>query len=364
MKRIFLSHADAAKYNRNNILHYIKEHGPMSRTDIWEQLDISRASVTQIIRQLQESNLILEIGEGESNGGRKPQYIRFNGMAKKLYAFDWMSHSLCLMSMGGDILYEKKLTFPPNVTQSVFASILDKEIDTIEKMNICDADDIVGLGMALPGIIDSRSAVIVDSVELGWQNVSLRSLFRRRFSENIFLERYGNLMALGEYSSKELKGTGHFQLYVLDENGIGVSTIVHDNCQHGANYMHGELGHIKMPSDIVCSCGQKGCLEAIVNDIVERNNGQLPDEALDYLAIGVSTSINLYDVKVAVLVGSYVESINQKQKDRLLEKIHDKLVGQSLREIEIYFSGDTKQISLLGICEYVFDCYFARGYAR
>lgn len=361
MQKNFLSHAEAAKYNRNNILHYIKEHGPLSRTDIWEQLDISRASVTQIIRQLQESNLILEMGVGESNGGRKPQYIQFNGMAKKLYAFDWMFRSLCLMSMGGDILYEKQITFPPKVNPTQFASILDKEIELIEKLQLCDKDDIVGIGMALPGIIDFRSAVIVESVELGWQNVSLQSLFRRRFAGNIFPERYGNLMALGEYSLKGLKGTDHFQLFVLDANGIGVSTIIHDNCQHGSNYMYGELGHIKMPSDIVCSCGQKGCLEAIVAHMMNVNNGKLTDEILDYLAIGVSTSINISDVKVAVLVGSFVDVMTQEQKDVLLEKIQDKLVGRSLREIDISFRGNRKQISLLGICEHVFHSYYAAG---
>ena len=78
MQTSFLSHADAAQRNRNIILHYVKKHDPISRTGIWEELDISRASVTQVIRQLEESNLILETGEGVSTGGRKPRYIMFN----------------------------------------------------------------------------------------------------------------------------------------------------------------------------------------------------------------------------------------------------------------------------------------------
>ena len=109
MEHSFLSHSDAAQRNRNSILHYIKRHQPLSRTDIWEGMHISRASVTQVIRQLEESGLILEAGVGRSTGGRKPQYLTFNGAAKKFYAFDWMSRQLFLLDLDGRILCEQSV---------------------------------------------------------------------------------------------------------------------------------------------------------------------------------------------------------------------------------------------------------------
>ena len=359
MQHSFLSHEEEARRNRNNILHYIKKHGPISRTDIWKQMDVSRASVTQVVRQLQENNLILEGDEGESTGGRKPQYIQFNGMAKKLYAFDWTSRTLCLMSMGGDILYEKKiLSFDSSVTPVNFVTTLDKEINNIKKKQLCDSEEIVGFGVALPGLIDSQNTIVVNSVELGWQNVNLQELFRHHFPEKIYLERYGNLMALGEQSLEKFKESEHFQLFILDSGGIGVSTIIHNGCQHGANYMHGELGHIKIPSDVICSCGQRGCLEAVVNNMMIHSGGKLTDQILDYLAIGVSTAINIVDSSVAVLVGSYVDKMTQTQKDMLIQSIRNKLTSQQLRKIDIHFSKETKRMALTGISEYVFNCYF------
>jgi len=359
MQNSFLSHADAALRNRNSLLHYVKYHEPISRTDIWEGMNISRASVTQVIKQLQESNLILETGHGESTGGRRPCYIMFNGAAKKLYAFDWSTQILCLMDLSGTILYEKKMTFDRSIRPAAFAAALLQGIEEISVLQLCPAEEVIGLGLSLPGLIDSRSNSVIYSVELGWQNVSLLDLFSGRFGQNIYLERIGNVMALGEYHYGSAKGSSHFQLFILGSDGIGVSTISHGNCLHGAGYMHGELGHIKLNSDVVCSCGQRGCLEAVVNQRLLSTGGELTDEILEYLAIGVSTAINISDTGTAILVGDLVDRMTSEQKTCLICAIRDKVTGHHLRRLDIRFSHDTKRMALNGISAYVFDRYFA-----
>lgn len=360
MQTSFLSHADAAQRNRNIILHYVKKHGPISRTGIWEELDISRASVTQVIRQLEESNLILETGEGVSTGGRKPRYIMFNTAAKKLFAFDWSSHTLCLMDMGGMVLQEKALSFSAGISPVAFAATLQQEIEAITSMNLCPPEEILGLGLALPGQIDSRNTTVIYSVELGWQNVSLSDLFYDTFEPNVFLERTGNVMALGEYTFGAGEETSHFLLFILGSDGIGVSTIIHGNSQHGANYMYGELGHIKMPqSQVICSCGQRGCLEAIVNSLMLQSGGSITDQVLEYLAVGVAAAINLSDPDTAIMVGSFVDAMPASQRELLSHAVLEKVTSQHLRRIKLRFSHDTKRLALKGICAYVFDRYFA-----
>ena len=79
MKNMFLSHDEAATRNRNLVLRYIRENAPVSRTGIWENIDMSRASVTQIIKQFQENGMIADCFRGTSTGGRKPLYIEFDG---------------------------------------------------------------------------------------------------------------------------------------------------------------------------------------------------------------------------------------------------------------------------------------------
>lgn len=359
MQNEFLSHADAALRNRNTVLHYVRRHAPISRTEIWEKLNISRASVTQVIRQLQESNLLLETGQGESTGGRKPRYLTFHFGARKLYAFDWTSHTLCLMDLGGTILYETTIQFDRGVRPVAFASVIRQEIERIDGMALCPKEEILGFGVSLPGLIDSRNGRVIYSVELDWQNVCLKELFSDRFGENIFLERTGNVMALGEYTNRKNPGSSHFQLFLLGSDGIGVSTVIHGNCQHGASFMHGELGHIKLLDPTPCSCGQQGCLEAVIRAQMKKNNGCITEQVLEYLAIGISSAINISDPGAAILVGSYVDQMTPAQKTWLTCAIRDKVTGQHLRHLEVRFSHDIKQLALQGISAYVFDRYFA-----
>lgn len=358
MQPSFLSHADAALRNRNNILHFVKKYGPISRTEIWNRLNISRAAVTQVIRQLQESNLIVEIGAGESTGGRKPVYIAFNGSSRKFFAFDWVSRSLYLMDMGGSILAECPIQFGAGVTPVAFAALIEREITKIESLHLYEPEEMVGLGVALPGLIDHTRATVLYSVELGWQNVSLEDLFQHRFRNRVYLERTGNVMALGANAKEDAKSSMHLQLIILSHDGIGVSTVVRGDCQHGANYMYGELGHIKTSSDIICSCGQRGCLEAVVNSLLIQSGGVITDEILEYFSIGVSTSLNISDTGYAILVGSCVDAMTQEQKAKLSELIEQKLTGRHLRRLKLRYCHDMRQLSLDGICSNVFDRYF------
>ena len=359
MPTSFLSHADAALRNRNTILHFVKQNGPVSRTDIWERMGISRASVTQVIRQLQEANLILEEGEGDSTGGRKPRFLRFNGAAKKLFAFDWSSRTLALIDLDGRFLYEQTIPVTDRSTPESFFTSLNEMIDEIYAMRLCPEEDILGLSISLPGLIDHNNLTILHSAETGWKNVCLNDFFADRFGENVFLERITNTLALGAYHELFSASIDHFQLIMLGLDGIGASTIVCGHCRHGANYMHGELGHIKTASDVRCSCGQIGCLEAVVRDRVQANGGAISDEALELLSIAVSTSVNLSDPSAVILVGSYVDGMTDEQKARLIERSREKVTGESFRSFEVRYADDIKRLAFCGLAAYAFNQYFS-----
>lgn len=175
----------------------------------------------------------------------------------------------------------------------------------------------------------------------------------------VYVEQIGSVMALGCNCLEHVQHATHFQLFILDDDGIGVSSVFHGNCQHGANYMHGELGHIKTGRDILCSCGQRGCLEAVIHDLMLQSGGLITQEILEYLSIGIATTINISDSSHAVMVGSYVNQMTPMQQEYLTKAIRDKVTGQHLRHLDLHFSDHTKELALCGMCAYVFDRYFS-----
>lgn len=358
MKNSFLSHADAAQRNRNSILHFVRAHQPVSRTDIWEAMDISRASVTQIIRQLQESGLIMETGEGESTGGRKPRYLMLQDGARKFYAFDWLSRMLFLMDMGGNVLREMRVEFAPPVEPEAFAQAILETVEKMETEGFCAPEEAAGLALSLPGLVDIHTGTVIYAVELNWRGVNIRTLFRRRFGDNIYVERLTNVMAMGEHAESRWEDSSHFQMFMLSSNGIGMATIVHGGCQHGANGMYGELGHMKLPMDVPCSCGQRGCLEAIVKEELRRSGGVITEEILTYLSIGVAASVNISDARTIVLTGELVERMDAGQRELLSGMIRQKVTGQQFRKFKILYRDQTKKLAVKGIGILFFDSYF------
>ena len=60
-------------------------------------------------------------------------------------------------------------------------------------MRLCPEEDILGLSISLPGLIDHNNLTILHSAETGWNNVCLYNFFADRFGENVFLERINSL---------------------------------------------------------------------------------------------------------------------------------------------------------------------------
>ena len=55
----------------------IRRAGPLSRTDLAERLDYSRASLTAIVGRMIAAGVLSEVGEGKSAGGRRPYPVSY-----------------------------------------------------------------------------------------------------------------------------------------------------------------------------------------------------------------------------------------------------------------------------------------------
>ncbi|MCQ2437041.1 MAG: ROK family transcriptional regulator [Clostridia bacterium] len=358
MKTVFLSHENAALLNRNVILHYIKKHGTVSRTDIWEAMDISRASVTQVIRQLLDEELLVEAGKVQHSLGRAQKNLALNESARLMYIFDWNTRQLCLVNLNGSILKRVWPAFPANCIPSAFRRIsLEGSRQLSEEMPV-EPDKLLGLGFCMPGLIDCRSCTIHYSTELNWRDVDIGALFADAFGDHVYLERTGNMIALGEYEYGAARNVKHLLLILLENEGLGASSVVRGDCQHGTNYMFGELGHIKVDSDVICSCGQKGCLEAVILDRLMHNGGVVDEAITRYISLGISAAINLIDPGMVILSGKLVHFMNERERDALEEAIRCRVTNDRSRHTQIVFSGSNNEMGIRGMSAYIFGQHF------
>lgn len=355
----FLSHADAAQINRNLVLHYIMRQGKATRTGIWKSMNISRAAVTQIIQHLLESGIIRETGEKQSGTRRSASYLCVSSDVGYEYIFDWPSRSLYLVDLCGKICDKLPLNFstaaPP---PSYFASVLLEGVATLDRIHPDEAAKVMGFGAILPGVSDPERCTVLFSVELGWQNVDLGFLLRERFGDQVFLERTCNVLALGESVIGSAKDSEHSLMIFIDSTGIGMSVIHDGQCLYGENCMYGELGHVKLPVDVICSCGQKGCLEAVVKEQMFHNGGVVDEQVMEYISYGISTAINLVDPSVVLLSGDLLQPLESSQRQYFVDCIREKVTNIRSRVLQFYICHNDVNTEIRGMSQYMFDCFF------
>ncbi len=127
-------------------------------------------------------------------------------------------------------------------------------------------DQIAGIGVAMPGPLNSRTGVVYSPPNLpGWDNLPLRDIFNQQFTVPVFVENDANTAALGEYLFGAGRGTKNM-VYMTISTGIGGGIIIDGKIMEGASGMGGELGHMTVDwRGERCNCGNIGCLERIAS---------------------------------------------------------------------------------------------------
>ena len=144
-----------------------------------------------------------------------------------------------------------------NILDHVATALKDK----MEEKNI-SAEDIQGIGIGIPGPVDSKGDVSV-CVNLGWGHVSVaKDLSQKMDGIMVKAGNDANVAALGEMWQGGGKGYEDVVMVTLG-TGVGGGIIIGGKVVAGAHGAGGEIGHITMnPHETAtCGCGRRGCLE-------------------------------------------------------------------------------------------------------
>jgi glucokinase len=157
------------------------------------------------------------------------------------------------------------LTGENPLPERLLPRIYDAMQQALEKAGIT-AGQIVGIGIASPGPLNSQTGTVFDPPNLpGWQHVSLRDLVKQHSGLPVVVENDANTAALGEY----LFGAGcgsRSMVYITISTGIGGGVILDGKILSGTSGAAAELGHITIDRHGErCNCGNIGCLESIAS---------------------------------------------------------------------------------------------------
>ncbi len=290
--------------NRSAILQLIRENGPVSRVSLARLTHLTPATAFSIVEELVDLGLVQEDGIGSSAGGRKPKLFKFNPNAFAAVGVDLRANRLVAVITDLDARPLAKIvhTYQGEIDGAEGARLIHEATQEVIRVSGMPAEALVGLGISVPGMIDAANGMVVKAVNLGWEQVPLRTLLREQLNLPIHILDVSAALAIGETHFGAGKGARNL-ICINVGSGIGSGIVIGEQLYWGADGVAGEIGHMTVDEDgPLCRCGNYGCLERLAAGpaIVER--------AIKGLKQGAASSIRtlvrdkLEDVTVATVV--------------------------------------------------------------
>jgi predicted NBD/HSP70 family sugar kinase len=336
------SRADQTTVRRANlgiVLQQIAAGEPRSRARVAAETGLTRGTVSSLVGELLELDLLRETGEDEHAGrvGRPAQTLE---LGDRLVAVglevnvDYLA--VCVEDLTGSIrharhVYTDNRRSRPGPVLARLARMAQEALAVIE----AEGRTPVGMAVALPGVVEEQTGTLLRAPNLGWSEIPVAHEIGARFPDlPVRADNEANLAALAEHWQGVARGLDDF-ICVFGEVGVGGGIFVGGELFRGAHGYGGEFGHVVVdPEGPSCNCGSKGCLETFVGqEAIARRAGieigsggrarsltrelvrraEMGDAAVlaslsetgRYLGIGLASAVNLLDVDVVVLGGCF-----------------------------------------------------------
>ena len=247
------------------ILEVIYRQESKSIPDLSKIIQMSTPTITRAIDELMSEDLIMEEGIGASSGGRRPNLYGINPNSRYVLAIDISRYfvRICIFNLHNLTASEiKVLKDGLETTGNILKVIHKAAMDLIESSGI-DKAKILGVGIALPGLIDIRTGISYSYLHSAEKPAS--ALFEELFHLPVFVEHDTRTMALGELAFGLAKGKQNVICLNIG-SGISISMILNGQLYRGNSGFAGEFGHIQVNANgQLCYCGKIGCLETIAS---------------------------------------------------------------------------------------------------
>lgn len=310
--------------NRARIANFVWEKKETSKQNIMKELELSMPTVLQNVNDLISLGVLQEGGAYKSTGGRKAKVIVINEDLGYAAGLDiTQNHVSCvIINMQGNIIAHKRVRMSYHNQSSYYIDVKTLLEKMLNEYNIA-RKKLLGVGISLPGILNSDHSILVRSHALHVTNLNL-DFFRKIFDYPVVFENDANSALLSEMK-RQMRNTVYFSL----SNTVGGALCLDGNIYTGDNSRAGEIGHMVLEKNgKQCYCGKKGCFDAygsakVLAEHTDDNlglffekleNGDMAlrkvwDEYLEYLAIAVSNMRMLCDCDIILggYVGAYID---------------------------------------------------------
>lgn len=247
-----------------------------------------------------------------------------------------------------------------------------------EYLSDLDFLDIDAIGIAIPGFIDHKNAIIKLSGNLLINDLDINKELKKYFDIPVYILNDANAAALGEYWKGAGKGHDSIILYTIG-TGVGGGIVINGKLVYGKDGYAGELGHGgNFQSKYECTCGLKNCMEALSSatgitkllfennftysvkdamDLIEKGNKEIRDvfiEALTPLGQHISIMQTALNPDVVIIGGGPSASKNV-MLDLINEVVSKHQLDFIMKSSQIKIAETANDAGIWGAAKWVLD---------
>jgi predicted NBD/HSP70 family sugar kinase len=375
--------------NLGAIARELHTRGPLSRSELVAATGLTRSAIRGLIGEFVGAGLASEERAAPlGSPGRPSPLVRLNPGGATVLALEIAVDSLAvaIVGLGGDVLEQVRVDRPRGHT-SVEEIVADlAELAATVRARVPSSDNLIGIGVAIVGMVRRTDGFVSMAPNLGWTDVPLGNLLALSFDLRVPIS-VGNeadLGALAELRRGAAIGSDNV-LFISSEVGVGGGVIVDGRPLTGAAGYGGEVGHIPVNKDgVACRCGSAGCWETEIGEgALLSRAGHPPDggrsevdavlrEAADgsptalaaldevgrWLGFGLAGLVNVFNSQLVVLGGLFCR-IHPFVARSLADEFDRRTLPASRALVRIVPATLGVDASLRGAAELAFDAFLA-----
>ncbi len=329
------------------VLRLIRRHGPISRKEVSNFLELHPNIAGQLVGDMLESGIVRE-GLSDSLGRGRPRIpLEIDPDSRFMLAatINRDEVSACRINLLGQVSGN-------TLSKSIHHASCPAEV-AAELLERLDSESTLGIGISALGFIDPEDSrtLLLSSVAAKGCSCDLSPLYDVVGGRPLVLENDMHALAAQWVLSHGDESPEHILLVSIRDGTLGAAVLVDGRPNHGGVAGCNELGHVKFFVDTEpCYCGQVGCLERICSSeflrlhgapskttltkaVANMNKSPLPQmqKFMDYLGTGLANAVNFIRPDRLVIAGPLVQShpfsrsLQQEVQENLLSPISDRL---------------------------------------
>jgi predicted NBD/HSP70 family sugar kinase len=246
--------------NLRRILREVASGDAATRADLSRATGLTRPTVSSLVSELIDLGLIIELGRGVSEGGKRPTLLGIDSRSRCVVAIDVGSRHVVgtLSDLSGQVVSRDSIPDQSLTGEALLGAV----VELVERLAGQASAPVLGVGVGTAGLV-SPDGVVIEASNLDWHELRLAEVLRDTVGLETWVANGADAAAMAEYRACPADGD---LVVVRMGTGVGAGLLLDGRVHAGRHAAAGEIGHLVVePGGAECRCGNRGCLETLTS---------------------------------------------------------------------------------------------------